>query len=164
MSKTNFKAAGASLVAARLLENDDLEFYNILTPRGGNLDIWNTSPTADNVEGELHIWWSVEIDARDWGIKEITPFVKKLKMSVWMDQEDEQGVMQEGPSFHYEYPEDLPKNIGPDPDAPTPDNIVRLASPKWKVEWKVDQDRKDRTTFAPSGEIDVKRRTIEILF
>lgn len=120
--------------------------------------------SVDSIDGQLEIWWSAEIEARDWGIKDITPFVKKLKLIGWTEEEDERGRMREGKPFTYEYPEQTPKEIGPDVDAPTPDNVARLATPKWTVNFGVDPHKKSRTTFAPSAEVDITKRTIEILF
>ena len=81
-----------------------------------------------------------------------------------LEHEDERGRMKEGQQFSYAYPENTPTQIGPDPDAPTPDNIVRLAAPKWKLEYGIDRLRKDCTSISPSAEVDLNKRTIEIQF
>jgi len=170
---TNFRAA---VVAARLLEDEGLDFYNKLETSEGNLTIegataeWQQAPGGnryDEAVGQLEIWWTVEIEARSWGIKDIMPFVKKLRLDGWFRAEDEEGDMQDTDvTFQYEYPEakQPTPQIGPDPDAPTPDNVVRLATPKWKLDYRVDPYRKERTTFSPTAEVNLSKYTIEILF
>jgi len=165
----------AALIAARLLEDEGLDFYNVLQTSEGNLTISGATPEYrqapgngyDEAVGQLEVWWSVEIEARTWGIKDIVPYVKKLVLDGWFEMADEAGDMKDtGVTFHYEYPEkeQAKPEIGPDPDAPTPDNIYRLAQPKWKVETGVDRHRKERTTFVPEAEVDLTKHTIEILF
>jgi hypothetical protein len=158
----------AALIAGRLLESD-MDFYNVLKQRE-NLTLWGSGlpnqPDADAL-GQLEIWWSVEIEARTWGIKEITPYVKKLVLDGYYEIPDAEGDMVESDErFHYEYPEpEQPKNIGPDVDAPTPDNIARLATPKWTVEYKIDPYReRSSMTIWPEAEVDLRKRTIEIKF
>lgn len=155
-------------MAAALLESD-LEFYNILQPSEGLLELHGSGlPNQPDAEafGQLEIWWSVEIEARTWGIKDIMPYVKKLVLDGWYEVPDAEGDMVESDErFHYEYPEqDQPKHIGPDVDAPTPDNVVRLATPKWTVEYAVDPYEKSRTSFSPKAEVDLRKRSIEIKF
>lgn len=162
---TNLRAA---LVTARLLEDEGLDFYNVLQQSEGNLTLSGGGKGPDDTPlGQLEIWWSVEIEARSWGIKDINPYVKKLVLDGYYEGVDAEGdTYDTGETFHYEYPEkqEAPPQIGPDPDAPTPDNIVRLATPKWKVEYGVDRYRKERTTFTPEAEVDLNKHTIEILF
>lgn len=160
----------AAVIAARLLEDEGLEFYNVLSPSEGTLDLIGSSlaghPDAEAF-GQLEVWWSVEIEARTWGIKDITPYVKKLRLDGWYDILDAEGnSIESDEKFHYEYPEakQPTPQIGPDPDAPTPDNIVRLATPKWNLDYRVDPYRKERTTFSPTAEVNLAKRTIEILF
>jgi hypothetical protein len=169
---TNLRVA---LTVARLLEAEGLEFYSKLETSEGSLTVegttreWQQTPgnSYDEAVGQLEIWWSAEIEARSWGIKDITPYVKKLRLDGWFQSADENGDMQDsGVTFHYEYPEVAQgtPQIGPDPDAPTPDNVVRLAAPKWKIDYRIDPHRKKRTTFSPTAEVNLSKYTIEILF
>jgi hypothetical protein len=164
---TNIRAA---VLAGRLLESD-MEFYNKLTPADDTLELYGCDqPNLLDAEafGQMEVWWSVEIEARTWGIKEITPYVKKLVLDGWYEVPDAEGDMQQADTgFHYEYPESepTPKNIGPDVDAPTPANVVRLATPKWTIDYKIDRYReRSSMTIWPQAEVDLRKRTIEIKF
>lgn len=160
---TNLKAA---LIAGTLLESD-MEFYNTLSPSENNLDLHGLPAGFDEAFGQLEIWWSVEIEARTWGIKEITPYIKKLVLDGWYEILDAEGdPIESDEKFHYEYPEPAaPKHIGPDVDAPTPDNIVRLATPKWTLNYGIDRYReRSSMTIWPEAEVDLRKRTIEIKF
>jgi hypothetical protein len=157
---TNLRAA---LTVARLLEDEGLEFYNVLQPSEGNLELYGGPGDDDTANGQLEIWWSVEIEARRWGIKDIVPFIKKMVLDGFFTDLDGRDT---GETFRYEYPEasQAKPAIGPDPDAPTPDNVLRLATPKWKVDYRVDPHGTSRTSFSPKAEVDLTRHTIEILF
>jgi len=165
-------------MAARLLESD-MDFYNILQTSEGNLTVegatnsWKTNSQGagayDEAVGQLEVWWGVEFEARSWGIKDIVPFVKKLKLDGWFEYADDSGDMVDsGERFHYEYPEQRAaapeQKIGPDVDAPTPANVYRLADPKWEVETEVDRQSNNRTTFVPQAEVDLNRHKIKITF
>lgn len=167
----------AAAVAARLLEDEGLDFYSVLQTSEGNLTISGatpeyeqTAPIGDGYSegvGQLEVWWSVEFETRNWGIKDIVPHVKKLVLDGWFQEANADGDMIDTKvTFHFEYPKDSDFNlkIGSDPDAPTPDNVYRLAKPKWKVEAGIDRYRKERTTFVPQAEVDLSKRIIEILF
>lgn len=164
---TNLRAA---LIAGHLLESD-MEFYNVLKERDNGLTLYGREPNMHpdaEAQGQLEIWWSVEIEARTWGIKEITPYLKKLVLDGWYEIPDEEGDMIEAEQrFHYEYPEKEASAppVGPDPDAPTPGNIARLATPQWKVEYGLDRYRERQwLTLVPEAEVDLRTRTIEIKF
>lgn len=159
----------AVLIAGRLLESD-MDFYNVLKERDSGLTLYGREPNMPpeaEASGQLEIWWSVEIEARDWGVKDITPYLKKLVLDGYYEIPDAEGDMVESDQrFHYEYPEaEQPKHIGSDVDAPTPDNIARLATPKWTVEYKVDPYReRSSMSIYPEAEVDLRKRTIEIKF
>lgn len=158
----------AALIAGRLLESD-MDFYNVLK-ESENLTLYGSGlsdqPDAE-AHGQLEVWWSVEIEARTWGIKEITPYIKKLVLDGYYEVPDAEGDMVESDErFRYEYPEqDTPKQIGPDPDAPTSANVIRLATPKWTLDYKIDRYReRSSMTIWPEAEVDLRKRTIEIKF
>ena len=154
----------SALVVARLLEDEALDFYNVLQPSEGSLTLYGGGQGQNDTPlGQLEIWWTVEIEARTWGIKDISPVIKKFVLDGWFEDVDGRDT---GELFHYDYPEKqsaIPQ-IGPDVDAPTPDNIVRLATPKWSVDFRVDPHRTSRTSFTPEAEVDLNKHTIEILF
>lgn len=157
----------SAITAARLLEDDALEFYNVLDPSEGNLELYyDTRGGYVEAVGQLEIWWTVVIEARRWGIKDISPFAKKLVLDGWYKEADEEGDMVDtGETFHYEYPEKKETaKIGLDPDAPTPGNVFRLAAPKWTVEFGVNQTRNERTMFVPEATVHLDKRTIRIEF
>jgi len=154
----------AALVAGRLLEDEGLDFYNMLSQSEGSLTLYGGGKDPDDTPmGQLEIWWTVEIEARSWGIKDITPVIKKLVLDGWFEDVDGHDT---GELFHYEHPEksEAVPQIGPDVDAPTPDNIVRLATPKWSMTARVDPHRDSRTSFTPEAEVDLNKHTIGILF
>ena len=148
---------------ARLLEDEDLKFHSILQPGEGSLTLYGGGGPDDTPLGQLELWWSMEFETRSWGIKDMVPHVEKLVLDGYYVDTDDRDT---GELFRYEYPEaPQPKQqIGPDPDAPTMDNIIRLAVPKWKVESGIDRHRQGRTTFAPAAEVNLSAHTIEILF
>ena len=152
----------AALAVACLLESD-LEFYNVLHPSEGNLTLYGGGRGPDDTPfGQMEVWWSVDIEARSWGIKDITVHVSKLVLDGWFEDENGRST---GELFRHEYPEKKePLEIGANPDAATPDNVYRLAQPKWKVEWSLDSSKKSRTVFVPEAEVDLSRHTIEIKF
>ncbi len=164
---TNIRAA---LVVGRLLESD-MEFHNVLSQGEENLELWGSGlrdqPNAEAF-GSLEVWWSVDIGAREWGIKDITPVITKFVLDGYYEVPDAEGDMVESDQrFHYEYPEaPAPKNIGPDVDAPTPANVARLATPKWTVEYAIDPYRGERRSLNvyPVAEVDLRTRKIEIKF
>lgn len=163
----NLKAA---IIAGRLLESD-MEFHSVLqsTGRETGLTLYGSGlpqyPQAEAI-GTLEIWWTIEIEAREWGIKDITPFIKKLVLDGHYEIPDAEGDMVESNErFHYEYPEqEAPKRIGPDVDAPTPENVLRLARPNWKLDYKLDKYKDRDSIIAPEAEVDLRRSTIEIKF
>ena len=156
---TNLRAA---LTVARLLESD-LEFHNVLRSGEGDLTlVGGGHGPEDTALGQMEVWWSADIEARSWGIKYITVHVSKLVLDGWFEDENGRDT---GELFRYEYPEKKePLAIGNNPDAPTPDNVYRLAQPKWKVEWSLDSTKGSRMVFVPAAEVDLSRRTIEIKF
>ena len=154
----------AAFTVARLLEDEGLEFYNVLQQSEGSLTLYGGGKGPDDTPmGQLEIWWGMEIEARSWGIKDMSPFLKKFVLDGWFEGGDGRDT---GELFHYDYPEqkETSTEIGPDPDAPTPNNVLRLATPKWKVKHGIDHSRSDRTVFTPSAEVDLQKHTIEILF
>lgn len=169
---TSLKAAA---LAARLVEDRELEFHSVLQSSNGDLEFYgNPVPQAEPV-GRLELWWGVDIDARSWGIKDINVYIKKLVLDGhYEDYEEDESA--EGfspvPDFHHEYP------IAPEPkgpagpssapddelDSPTPENLGRLTEPKWTVSHVVDSSSAARTRFAPSAEINLSKHTIKITF
>lgn len=161
----------AAAIASRLLESD-MEFHNIL--QRPNLTLYSGTSKVPEAEprGQLEIWWTIEIDARNWGVKDIVPSVQKLVLDGWyIAPTEDGGDADTGETFHYEYPADdrdpAAKAIGTDVDAPTPANVLRMARPKWKVSWKIDQYRSEgsvRTSFVPEATVYLNSHTIEITF
>ena len=152
----------SALVVARLLESD-LDFHTKLSSKRGG-GIYFGGP-ADVSNGTLDVWWSLEIDAREWGIKDMVPTVKRVLLHGWLGQEVDERVV-EGDEFSYDSADKTPANIGSDVDAPTTANVVRLAT-QWKLEWGINKypsADKNPTTFIPTAEVDVARRTIKIEF
>src|SRR5262245_11493457 len=92
----------AGLTVARLIESDfDLDFYNVLQPSEHNLDFtWSnrTGANYEEIQGQLEIWWTVEIEARRWGIKDIYPRIKKLVLDGSYLAADEEGYMRDVPN------------------------------------------------------------------
>lgn len=115
--------------------------------------------------GDLEVDWELELDAREWGIKDISVSVLRLVLDGWYEEPDEQGYMrQTEDTFHYEYPEDVEQlSIGPDVDAPTPDNVYRMSKPKWTIVAKIDLPRED-LRFVAQADVDLARHHIEITF
>lgn len=154
----------AHVLAARLLEDDDdLSFYNVLRNRpeldlyGGGNEEWFEP------HGQLEIWWGIEIEARSWGIKDISVYIRKFVLDGWYEDESGNTVNQ---TFHYEYPNrtstpEAGEPIGPDADAPTLGNVYRLSKPEWKVDWKKNPDR---SSYMPTAEVDLNRHTIKFEF
>ena len=172
----NLRAATA---VASLLESDGLKFHNELKRPSRNNDELDLNFSSTDMfgprayaeaAGTMVIDWELQIDAREWGIKSIDPIVLKFVLDIEFEQSGEEGYMHPEPdySIHYEYPEAAPDRtpIGADLDAPTPANIDRMSTPKWKVDYKVDPHKGDRElgTYWPRAEVDIDRRTIEILF
>src|SRR5574337_350052 len=136
---TNLRAA---VIASRLLESD-MEFHSVLSQGEDSLAIWGRGSKYQDADahGQLEIWWTVEIDARQWGVKDIEVSVSKLILDGWWTAPNADGGDDEtGETFHYEYPADdadpAARAIGRDVDAPTPANVLRMARPNWKVSWK----------------------------
>lgn len=161
---TSLKTA---LVVARLLESD-LNFRTPLTyPSRGANNLYFGGP-ADVYSGDLEVWWTLEIDARDWGIKEMVPTVTRVRLHGYLEAPDE-SRHREGEEFSYDSADKSTAGsaaIGADVDAPTAANVVRLAT-QWKLEWGIDKykdDDRNPTTFIPTAEVDVARRHIKILF
>lgn len=150
-----------------------MEFHNILEQRS-SLEFYGSDSRNPEAEarGQLEIWWGIEFDAREWGIKDIVPTVHKLVLDGWyIAPTDDGGDADTGETFRYEYPADdrdpAIKAIGRDVDAPTPANVLRMARPNWKVTWKLDEYRAAngvRTTFSPEAEVNLTDHTIEITF
>lgn len=154
----------AAVVVGRLLESD-LEFYNILQPSEDTLYFEGGDPDVDD-QGQMEIWWTLEIDDRRWGIKGITVNIKKLVLDGWFEKFDhERGrTVDVGNSFHYEYPEPKETLNIPDADEPSPDNLYRLAKPQWKLSWRIEPTQGEFSLFAKKAVVDVQKHTIEILF
>src|SRR6202142_4544275 len=97
----------AAALVVKLLDSD-LEFHGILE-QGSSLNFYGGSsknPEAD-AHGQLEIWWGLEIDAREWGIKDLVPSVTKLVLDGWYTAPTEDGDdIDTGETFHYEYPAD----------------------------------------------------------
>lgn len=168
---TDLKAA---LVVGRLLESDGLDFETQMTYSQRHPDSRNLSfeGRADVYSAELTCWWSLEIDARSWGIKEMVPHVTRVKLHGYLETEIDERLT-EGDEFEYDSAEKAPAGgAGANPDAPTDvdaptsANAVRLAT-QWKLEWEIDKYAdvdKNPTSFIPKAEVDVARRHIKILF
>lgn len=150
----------AAVVASRLLESE-LEFYNSLQPSEGTLEFIGGDPEAEG-QGQMEIWWSAEIDSRSWGIKDIAVNIKKLKLEGWFEQSIDGRTRDVGQSFSYSYPEPDEKLQIADVDEPSPDNVYRLAKPKWNLTWKINSG--DHVIYARHAVVDVQKHTIEILF
>jgi hypothetical protein len=150
----------AALVAGRLLESD-LEFYNILQPSEDTI-YFEGGPEGADGQGQMEIWWSAEIDSRSWGIKDITVNIKKLKLEGWFEQLIDGRTRDVGQSFSYSYPEPDEKLQIADVDEPSPDNVYRLAKPKWNLTWKISSG--DHVVYARHAVVDVQKHTIEIEF
>jgi hypothetical protein len=154
----------AVALVSRLMESD-LDFHTVLRSADHHraLTFYGVGEGRD-AYGQLEIWWGIEIDAREWGIKSIDFHVKRLVLDISFDTFNDQGdaIGEPDQELHYEYPE---KNeqlaIGPDVDAPTPDNVYRMSKPNWKVSWKVESSGQ---TYRPEAEVDFARHTIEITF
>lgn len=162
----------AAAIASRLLESD-MEFHNVLEQHS-SLTLYGSTSRNPEAEpkGQLEIWWTVEIDAREWGIKDIVASVQKLVLDGWyIAPTDDGGDADTGETFRYEYPADdrdpAARAIGKDVDAPTTANVLRLARPNWKVSWKLDPHRSEgtaRTSFTPEATVYLNTHTIEIVF
>lgn len=165
---TNLRAAA---IAAQLTESD-LTFYNVLRSDNGELELYgdrNNDPGRYvEAKGQLELNWMAEIDARSWGIKDITCTVTKLVLDGWYEAADDEGDMREtGERFRYEYPEatnDTPKTPGAGVDDPSLANVVHLATPKWTVKWGVDPHKDSVSVYSPRAEVDLRKRLIEITF
>jgi len=157
----------AALVAGRLLESD-LEFHGSLTTKEGTLSInkQDAAGVYTEAEGTLELWWGVEIEARSWGIKDMSVYIRKLVLDGRVLLADAEGDMQEtDDTFHYEHPTTAApaSEIGSDPDAPTPGNVEYLSTPKWELKYGLTDPH--RTTIYPSNaEVDLDRHIIEIEF
>jgi hypothetical protein len=151
----------AILVAGRLLESE-MEFVNILSPDEGTMNVYSSKLGPDDeVKAEMKIWWEPLIEARSWGIKDFSIYIKKLTLEGrFVDAEGRDT----GVTFDYAYPESraVPQ-IGPDADAPTPDNVYRLAAPRWSLDWTF-HPSKPLTVYARNAEVDLDKHTIVIEF
>ena len=162
---TSLKSA---LIVGRLLESDGLDFRTRMTygrHRNDTRNLHFEGPT-DVASAELEVWWTLEIDAREWGIKEMVPTVTRVRLHGYEEIEVNERLT-EGPEFVYDSADKSASTaIGADVDAPTTANVVRLAT-QWKLEWGIDKYKdaeKNPTAFIPSAEIDVARKHIKILF
>lgn len=151
----------AAVIVGRLLESE-MEFFNILSPDEGTMTVYSRELQSDDeVRAEMRIWWEPMIDARAWGIKDFSIFIKKLTLEGrFVDANDKDT----GFTFQYSYPESkaVPQ-IGPDADAPTPDNVYRLAAPRWKLDWKF-TPTENHVIYARNAEVDLDKHTIVIEF
>lgn len=136
---TNLASAA---VVTRLLEDEALNFYTVLNSSDGSLSLYGGGQAMDTPQGQLEIWWGVEISARTWGIKNISPRINKLVLDGYYVDLDDSDT---GEKFHYEYPENA-------------------QAPKWKVETRVERFSSDKTALFPSAKVNLNKRVIEILF
>lgn len=157
----------SAVVVARLLESD-LDFHTKLgygpySSSGHGLQFHGP---ADVRSGTLDVYWTLEIDAREWGIKEMVPTVKRVVLHGFLDAEVDERMV-EGEEFSYDSNEKGPTAaLGADVDAPTQANAMRLAT-QWKLEWglnKYPSEDKNPTSFIPTAEVDVARKFIQIEF
>ena len=154
------------MLVGRLLESD-LEFHGRMSTDDSTLHIRKTDKagTYTEVVGTLELWWGVEIEARSWGVKDMSVYISKLVLDGRVLLADAEGDMQEtNETFHYEYPTAAPaREVVADPDAPTPSNVEHLSTPKWELKYGLTDPH--RTTIYPANaEVDLDKHIIEIEF
>ena len=158
----NVSLKGAA-IALTLLESD-LEFHSICTPKDDSLEFYGgEGGPGDTALGSLEIWWGCVLEARDYGIKGISVYVRRVVLDGHF--EDEVGQDRELP-FHYEWPEvSKDYEIGDDVDAPTPGNLEFLSTPKWTLKYRLlDTELRESFAIIPTATVDLTRRKIEIEF
>lgn len=153
--------AQAAAIASALLESD-LSFHTVLTS-GVKLLIFGTGPDGSDPEGTLQLWWTVEMETKADGVYLAQADVTRLVLDGNYQTIVGRRIVV-GEPFYYEYPEVAQRAaIGSDVDAPTAENVHRLAEKKWKVTWSTDIHG-PRLRITPSADVDLDRRTIEIAF
>lgn len=153
-------------MVGRLLESGDLDFHTRLVydqgaNRRSSLDF---TGSVDVYNGTLEIWWSLDIDAREWGIKDMVPSVTRVRLSGTVEQEVDERLVGGDEFFYDSSVKEPPSQIGADVDAVTSQNAVRLAT-QWKVESGLDRYKeREFLSFVPTAEVDVGRHHIKIEF
>lgn len=103
------------------------------------------NPHGDvDVEGELLIKWSADIEARDWGIKDISPHIRSITGVITITDLDTDRVIEEI-DVSWPRPPAL-SGTPPTPEAAPKDWIEYTGSPpiEWDVEYEAD--------FAPAAQ------------
>lgn len=154
----------SQVLAALLLEDDDWTFTTRL--KGQQLNFQDYGSIDAELEGELTITWRADIDAREWGLKEISPTIQSVVGEIRVMDLDSGRMIDTVP---VSWPkESTPSAPAPSAAAPAKDLLMHFGgTQEWELldtEVEYSQGRKNWSMYPNEATLNMAQRTILIQF